>query len=214
MNGHSVNRYTIESRKLHKSDQRGHLTLKYRRDSNETKKNESVIRIDRDIKQYNGTNFASNEKSDSSNFEVSDDNQIVKEATHLSPTKDDLLESENELELELESGSEKEELDDDEELLKELEKIKKERVEREKEKKNNDIKLMMQNNPLLEEYNESNRDKVDHDESDREEYILKKRWTEDTVFRNQNRASQPKKRFINDILHSDQHREFMRKYIL
>ncbi|PPS98336.1 Pre-mRNA-splicing factor Cwf15/Cwc15 [Cryptosporidium hominis] len=189
MNGHSVNRYTIESRKLHKSDQRGHLTLKYRRDNNETKKNESVIRIDRDIKQYNGSNFASNEKSDSSNFE-------------------------GELELELESGSEKEELDDDEELLKELEKIKKERVEREKEKKNNDIKLMMQNNPLLEEYNESDRDKVDHDESDREEYILKKRWTEDTVFRNQNRVSQHKKRFINDILHSDQHREFMRKYIL
>ncbi|EAK89397.1 shares a domain with a conserved HREF motif with the CWF15 protein that is involved in mRNA splicing [Cryptosporidium parvum Iowa II] len=214
MNGHSVNRYTIESRKLHKSDQRGHLTLKYRRDNNETKKNESVIRIDRDIKQYSGTNFASNEKSDSSNFEVSDDNQIVKETTHLSPTKDELLESEGELELELESGSEKEELDDDEELLKELEKIKKERVEREKEKKNNDIKLMMQNNPLLEEYNESDRDKVDHDESDREEYILKKRWTEDTVFRNQNRVSQPKKRFINDILHSDQHREFMRKYIL
>ncbi|KAH8582104.1 shares a domain with a conserved HREF motif with the CWF15 that is involved in mRNA splicing [Cryptosporidium sp. chipmunk genotype I] len=213
MSGHFVNRYTIESGKLHKSDQRGHLTLKYRRNATETGKVESVIRVERDVKQSSPSDSVTEARTESSAFEVNDGNQIIK-AAHISPKED--LESEGESELEIGSEIEEEELNDDEELLRELDKIKKERAEREKEKKNNDIKLMMQSNPLLEEYHENDvgRDKEDRDESEREEYVLKKRWTEDTVFRNQNRVSQPKKRFINDILHSDQHREFMRKYIL
>lgn len=198
MSGHSVNRYTIESRKVHKSDQRGHLVLKYRRDATETKKNESVIRIEKEIQHSIVSEPLDEIRNESPNLKADDTNLNIKGS----------VESEEELEI---GGETEEELDEDEELLRELDKIKKERAEKEKEKKNNEIKLMMQNNPLLEEYHENAGDKCD---SDKEEYILKKRWTEDTVFRNQNKVSQPKKRFINDILHSDQHRKFMRKYIL
>ncbi|OII73625.1 HREF motif-containing mRNA splicing related protein [Cryptosporidium ubiquitum] len=201
MSGYAVNRYTIESRKVHKSDQRGHLTLKYRRDNTGTKKAESVIKVEREIENSSLSEPVDNIINDSLSSEVNNNNLNIKKGA----------ESDGEFELELEDEGEENELDDDEDLLRELEKIKKERAEKEKEKKNNDIKLMMQNNPLLEEYHENGRDEGD---SDKEEYILKKRWTEDTVFRNQNRVSQPKKRFINDILHSDQHRKFMKKYIL
>ena len=45
-------------------------------------------------------------------------------------------------------------------------------------------------------------------------YSLKKRWYEETVFKNQARSSQQiKKRFINDTVRSDFHKKFMNKYI-
>ncbi|EER05302.1 conserved hypothetical protein, partial [Perkinsus marinus ATCC 50983] len=44
---------------------------------------------------------------------------------------------------------------------------------------------------------------------------LKRRWDDDTVFKNQSR-NQPKgkKRFINDAVRSDFHRKFLDRYIL
>jgi protein CWC15 len=45
-------------------------------------------------------------------------------------------------------------------------------------------------------------------------YSLKRRWTEDTVFKNQMKgAPKEKKRFINDTVRSDFHRKFLNKYI-
>ena len=47
-----------------------------------------------------------------------------------------------------------------------------------------------------------------------ESYALRKRWYEETVFKNQARGTgQQKKRFINDTVRSDFHRRFMAKYI-
>ena len=44
--------------------------------------------------------------------------------------------------------------------------------------------------------------------------ILKRRWNEDVVFKNQARDEpQLKKRFINDVIRSDFHRRFMSKYM-
>jgi protein CWC15 len=43
---------------------------------------------------------------------------------------------------------------------------------------------------------------------------VKRRWDDDVVFKNQARDEpQPKKRFINDAIRSDFHRNFLRKYI-
>jgi protein CWC15 len=95
--------------------------------------------------------------------------------------------------------------DTDEELMKEYEKIKqmrdeekrqKEKQEAEKLKKQTQDEILM-GNPLL---NNS--------------YSLKKKWFEDTVFKNQSKNEvKVKKRFINDTVRSDFHRKFLAKSI-
>lgn len=98
--------------------------------------------------------------------------------------------------------------DETEELMRELEKIKKERAieeerkEREraaKEQKDRSEEIL-QGNPLL------------HEEA--ELGAMKRRWDDDVVFKNQSR-SEPvkKKRFINDTIRNDFHRKFLSKYI-
>ena len=48
-----------------------------------------------------------------------------------------------------------------------------------------------------------------------EDYSLKKKWYEDTIFRNQARLeTKEKERFINDAVRSDFHKKFLNKYIL
>jgi protein CWC15 len=96
--------------------------------------------------------------------------------------------------------------DEEEMLLRELEKIKKEREEESNKKeqmKNELLKIQTQEqilkgNPLL----------------NKTDYSLKKKWYEDTVFKNQAK-NEPKtrKRFINDTVRSDFHRKFLSKTI-
>jgi protein CWC15 len=104
-----------------------------------------------------------------------------------------------------ESILEEDDDDSEEELMREYEKIKKMREEerREKEKleaeklKEETEKNILLGNPLL---NTS--------------YSLKKKWYEDTVFKNQAKNEQKvKKRFINDTVRSDFHRKFIAKSI-
>ncbi|KAI9691450.1 MAG: complexed with cef1p [Bathelium mastoideum] len=100
--------------------------------------------------------------------------------------------------------------DEDEEavLMRELEKIKKERAEqkakeeaeraaREEEKREVDI---ARGNPLL----------------NSQDFGVKKRWDEDVVFKNQARGTEDKqksKEFVNDLLRSDFHKRFMSRYV-
>jgi len=96
--------------------------------------------------------------------------------------------------------------DEEAELQKELERIKKER-EDEKKRKEMEEKAeedemqneeILQGNPLL---NAST-------------FSVKRRWDEDCVFKNQSRSEKKVvKRFINDTIRSDFHRNFMKKYI-
>ncbi|KAJ1934396.1 complexed with cef1p [Linderina macrospora] len=91
-------------------------------------------------------------------------------------------------------------------LMRELEKIKRERAE---EKAREEQEAMEQElaeapsvlgeNPLL----------------GKSDFAVKRRWDDDVVFRNQARGGddKPKKRFINDMLRSDFHRKFMKKYV-
>jgi len=96
--------------------------------------------------------------------------------------------------------------DDTEELLRELEKIKKEkeaekrRAEEEKAKeeaKANKKDILAGNQLLL------------------GDQALKRKWDDDTVFKNQ-AATAPKqqKRWVNDAVRSDFHRKFLSKYII
>ncbi|RAK81788.1 uncharacterized protein BO72DRAFT_465170 [Aspergillus fijiensis CBS 313.89] len=106
-----------------------------------------------------------------------------------------------------EEDSSDEDSDDEEdeaaELMRELEKIKKERLEQkekeereraaeEEEKREYDI---ARGNPLL----------------NPQDFNLKRRWDDDVVFKNQARGTEDKrgKEFVNDLLRSDFHKRFM-----
>ncbi|RKP37860.1 Pre-mRNA-splicing factor Cwf15/Cwc15 [Dimargaris cristalligena] len=102
--------------------------------------------------------------------------------------------------------------DDDEtaQLLRELEKIKRERAEEEAKKAEQQALMeesqrteqLLGGNPLLNLNNGPS-------------FAVKRRWDDDVIFKNQARDvdDKPQKRFINDMLRSDFHRKFMDKYI-
>ncbi|KAK1919353.1 complexed with cef1p [Pyrenophora teres f. teres] len=114
------------------------------------------------------------------------------------------------------SSSEDESSDDDDEdgedestvLMRELEKIKKERAaakakeeaERAAEEQEQREIDVARGNPLL----------------NAKDFTMKRRWDDDVVFKNQARGTEDrnkKKEFINDMLRSDFHKKFMSKYI-
>ncbi|KAL1918340.1 uncharacterized protein VTP21DRAFT_3000 [Calcarisporiella thermophila] len=100
--------------------------------------------------------------------------------------------------------------DDTAELLRELEKIKRERAEekerqereRQEEEERKREEEALTGNPLL-------------NLSEPKDFNIKRRWDDDVVFKNQARGvdNKPKKRFINDMLRSDFHRKFLSKYV-
>ncbi|KAF2634611.1 Cwf15/Cwc15 cell cycle control protein [Massarina eburnea CBS 473.64] len=106
------------------------------------------------------------------------------------------------------SDDEDDEEDETAALMRELEKIKKERAEakakedaeraaEEEERREIDI---ARGNPLL----------------NPRDFAMKRRWDDDVVFKNQARGTDDKnkkKEFINDMLRSDFHKKFMSKYV-
>ncbi|UYV61985.1 CWC15 [Cordylochernes scorpioides] len=117
---------------------------------------------------------------------------------------DDPLDEEDESEEEEDSDD-----DNDEELMAELNRIKKEREQeaarKEAEQKIQEEKIRMENivsgNPLL--------------NSKPSEFKVKRRWDDDVVFKNCARGEDDKKdkTFINDTLRSEFHKKFMDKYV-
>ena len=115
------------------------------------------------------------------------------------------LESETSIhEHETESDSEE---DETAELMRELEQIKKERslqqmkreasqAEAEASERESQIAF---GNPLL--------------NASRYDSLIQRRWNEDVVFRVQDAKTPDKKEFVNDLLRSDFHRSFMKKYV-
>jgi protein CWC15 len=108
------------------------------------------------------------------------------------------------------SSSDSDDSDDEDEtaeLMRELEKIKRERAEQKarEEQARLDEELAQKEeealtgNPLL--------------SSSTGGFMVKKRWDEDVIFKNQAKGQddKPKKRFINDMIRSDFHRKFMSK---
>ena len=87
----------------------------------------------------------------------------------------------------------------------ELERQKKEQARLEELKKKEEAEIAAGNPLIMSESGVS---------GDVEPYSLKKKWYEESVFRNQAR-DHPKsqKRFINDTVRSDFHKKFMSKYV-
>ncbi|KAJ5990649.1 hypothetical protein N7499_011197 [Penicillium canescens] len=108
-----------------------------------------------------------------------------------------------------EDSSDEDSDDEDEaaELMRELEKIKKERLEqKEKEERERAAEEEEQRevdiargNPLL----------------NSQDFNMKRRWDDDVVFKNQARGTENRdgKEFVNDLLRSDFHKRFMGKYV-
>ena len=137
----------------------------------------------------------------------------------------------NNVEKEKQNNNEEEnEEDSEEELMRELEKIKREQEE-ENKRKNEEIKEKMEKemDDLKEKKVEKEKETensigISFDLNDNnfssfslskpEEFSLKKKWYEESVFKNQSRKEiKPKKRFINDSVHSDFHYIFLDKVI-
>ncbi|KAJ5855510.1 uncharacterized protein N7529_009454 [Penicillium soppii] len=108
-----------------------------------------------------------------------------------------------------EDSSDEDSDDEDEaaELMRELEKIKKERLaQKEKEERERAAEEEEQRevdiargNPLL----------------NSQDFNMKRRWDDDVVFKNQARGTENRdgKEFVNDLLRSDFHKRFMGKYV-
>lgn len=122
--------------------------------------------------------------------------------------------SESESDSDSDSESDDASEDDEEEaaLLKEYIKIKKEKEEAEKKKleeqakarEEEDNKELMHENPLF------NKEKDENEGV----FSLQRKWYDETVFKNQARIQKKeKKRFINDTVRSDFHRDFMNRFI-
>jgi protein CWC15 len=104
--------------------------------------------------------------------------------------------------------------DDDEEaeLMRELEKIKKEREEERLRKDAEERKAaedkaraeILEGNPLMQAQAAAASSSAK----------MKRRWNDDVVFKNQSRNEPDvKKRFINDTIRNDFHRRFLNKYV-
>ncbi|GAA6014877.1 hypothetical protein JCM11491_002146 [Sporobolomyces phaffii] len=122
--------------------------------------------------------------------------------------------------------------DDDEdetaELLRELEKIKKERAE-EKERQERERAASEQTsreeeialgNPLLNLQaalgaSPSTMSTVSRSETSGSSFGVKRRWDDDVIFKNQARgvSETPKKEFVNDLLRTEFHKKFLSKFV-
>ncbi|KAG4303499.1 hypothetical protein PCANB_000216 [Pneumocystis canis] len=137
--------------------------------------------------------------------------KILEEIRAIDADSDDHKDNKNENSNDSDEDEDDEDEDEDEtaELLRELEKIRreraeeKERLEREKEQQNEEQREreIAMGNPLL---NLSSKD-----------FNVKRRWDDDVIFKNQAKSifDRPKKEFVNDLLRTEFHRKFMKRYV-
>jgi len=114
------------------------------------------------------------------------------------------------------SDDEEDDEDDEAELMRELERIKKERAQealrKEREEAETNAKerdsAILQGNPLLDPT------RVGASSSSGGSFAVKRRWDDDVVFKNQSREPQKEgRRFINDTVRNDFHRKFLQRYV-
>lgn len=95
--------------------------------------------------------------------------------------------------------------DEEEELMREYEKIKKEKEEQKRLKQIEEAERVKSRTPL---------EILSGNPIYAQNYSLKRKWYDDTVFKNQAKEEKkPEKRFINDTVRSDFHKKFMYKTI-
>ncbi|KAF2763467.1 Cwf15/Cwc15 cell cycle control protein [Pseudovirgaria hyperparasitica] len=137
-----------------------------------------------------------------------EDPEVKRRRLILQEAKDIDADSENSSDESSDSSDDDDDEEDEQaELMRELEKIKRERAEakakeeaeraaKEQEQREVDI---ARGNPLL----------------NPGDFNIKRRWDDDVVFKNQAKGTEDKKKkeFVNDLLRSDFHKRFMSKYV-
>lgn len=124
-----------------------------------------------------------------------------------------------------EEEPESDEEDDEAELFAEVERIRKEReierasrqAEQQERIQREEEERIINDNPLLGNMSSALRDEFSDTASmatGSVAFSVRRRWDDDVVFRNQARKEHPRSaRFINDTVHNDFHKRFMKKYI-
>ncbi|KAI5796374.1 Cwf15/Cwc15 cell cycle control family protein [Peziza echinospora] len=155
------------------------------------------------------------ERDSNQDEDSDDDSPEVKRRRILAETRD--LDADSDGEDGGDGSSEEDDDDDDSddddedetaELLRELEKIKRERAEQREKEEQEKAALeeakrevgIAKGNPLL----------------NSDAFAVKRRWDDDVIFKNQARGTDErgkKKEFVNDLLRSDFHKKFMSKYV-
>ena len=202
------------SKQYSSRDLPSHTKLKYRQPGQNTAEDLKNKDFKRDLEEREKLALLEKEgrKSQGSSSGVSASRHGLPEPKRLKimaaphdPDADDKLDDEDDDDDDDDESDE----DDTEELLAELNRIKKERAaeeaRKEAEKRQQEEKIRMENilrgNPLL--------------NSNKTEFKVKRRWDDDVVFKNcaRNESTNKNKEFINDTLRSEFHKKFMEKYI-
>lgn len=206
------NRVLVQTRQYSSKDLPGHTAVKYRKTGQGTA--EEVKNIDLKKALIDKERLAKDNQLGTKDYEDNDEYEdeyedseesLPRKKVHRSDEENDSDDEDNE---ENDSHSDDESDFSEEELRKEIEKIKAERAEKDKaareqeeEEKRQKLKeQMLKGNPLMDVA---------------PGFALKRKWTEETVFRNQCRDEPKEKpRFVNDTVRSDFHRKTLRKFIL
>jgi protein CWC15 len=196
------NRVMVPTRQYSSKDLPGHTVLKYRQAGQGTADELQAADFKKDLlrrEQANTKSMKDNSLSseESSESEESDQESVSKIAKVASESEADSA-SEN-------SDDSSDSEFSEEELRKEILKIKAERAEASKlhplapsSPTPAETAEVLRSNPLL-----------------CPGFALKRKWTEETIFRNQSRDEPTERqRFVNDTVRSDFHRKVLRRYIL
>lgn len=207
--GKSEGALSSMSKQYSARDLPSHKTLKYRQEGQTTQDEvrNRDIRRELEERELAASSKSGHDYSSKRSSLASHSGPAKKSRHEVNLDADDPVDDDDDSEL---SSSEGEDDDDTEELMRELEKIKRERAieaaRQEAEKKAEEERIRTENiirgNPLL---NEAEKEKA--------EFKVRRRWDDDSVFKNCSRDGDSNKGFVNDMLRTEFHKRFMDKYI-
>jgi len=210
----SSTRSNNPSKQYSSRDLPGHKQLKYRQPGQNTNDDVKKRDLKDELEEREKKHFSEKNKSTSTEDEKqNEEEEIIKiEGPPEKRQKIDSSEPTKNIDMDDDDDtSDDDNENDDAELLRELERIKKERAEeqakkekaRQAQENQDQDEIILHGNPILASnlgFSEPN-------------FTVKRRWDDDVIFKNQAREPDNKKRFINDTIRNDFHKKFLEKYI-
>jgi len=201
------NRMHVSTRQYSSKDLAGHTKMKQRQPGQNTSSEVSKRDLKRELEDKERKVAVERGRKDSRKEDKEDKPVLaLKEKGERERERDKNIDADDSDSSEDESSDDESDSEDEtDELLRELERIKKEREQdrlkqeaaAKEEASHRREEAVLQGNPLL-----------------NEDYSIKRKWYDDVVFKNQARDEpETKKRFINDTTRNDFARKFMKKYI-
>ncbi|RWS04247.1 spliceosome-associated protein CWC15-like protein [Dinothrombium tinctorium] len=199
----------VLSKQYSSRDLPSHLKLKYRQSGQGTAEDLKSKDFRKELQERERVAFQEKESSKRSSQQTSSSRATAALPSSKKPRLETNIDADEPIRDEDDDDTSDSDEDDTEQLLAELNRIKRERAQeearKEAERKAQEEKIRMENilsgNPLL--------------NSNKSDFKVKRRWDDDVVFKNcaKNDFDEKEKPFINDTLRSQFHRKFMEKYI-